>query len=143
MFKPSEEKNQKSHQLINQVFLEKVEDVDKYTVAYAYYMKRGIFSQKMYCYVIGFSIPDKEIIVIPITSDTTEAGDAIKLSKENIQSAKYGLQGDVKIKADILEKDLRFMVPGFTPPSLENAYVLPILQEEVAVKFKDFIKENF
>lgn len=143
MFKPSEEKSQKSHQLINQVFLEKVEDADKYTVAYAYYMKRGIFSKKMYSYVIGFSIPDKEIIVIPITSDTTEAGDAIKLTKENIESAKYGLQGDVKIKSDILEEDLRFMVPGFTPPSLEDAYVLPILQEEVAVKFKDFIKENF
>jgi hypothetical protein len=142
MFKPSEKKSQKSHQLINQIFIEKVEDADKYTVVYAYYMKRGIFSQTMYSYIIGFSVPDKEIIVIPITSDTNESGDAINLTKENIQSAKYGLQGDVKIKSDILEKDLRFMVPGFTPPSLENAYVLPILQEDAAVKFKAFIKEN-
>lgn len=143
MFKPSEEKSQKSHQLINQVFIEKIDNPNKYAVAYAYYFKRGIFSQKMYSYVIGYSIPDKEIVVIPISSDTAESGDAILLKKENIISAKYGLQGDVKIKADILEKDLRFMVPGFTPPSLEDAYVLPILQEDLAVEFKSFIKENF
>lgn len=97
----------------------------------------------MYSYVIGFSISNKEIIIIPITSDTIEAGDPIILTETNIIFAKYGLQGDVKIKSDILEKELRFMVPGYTPLSLEDAYVLPILQEDEAVKFRNFIKENF
>lgn len=143
MFKPSEEKSAKSHELINKVFLENVKDVKKYTVTYAYYMKSGLFSQKMFSYVIGFSISDKELIVIPITSDGEVVGDIITLKKENIVSAKYGLQGNVKIKSDLLKKELSFFVPGFTPPSLEDAYVLPILQEETAIKFKDFIKESF
>ena len=143
MIKPSEEKSQKSHQLINQLFLEKVENPSKYIVAYTNYTKRGIFTQKMYNYVIGFSVEDKEIIVIPVNSDVTESDDVILLKKENIRSAKYGLQGDVKIKSDILEKDLRFIVPPFTTKISEAVYFLPIIQEDIASQFKNFIKENF
>ncbi|GHU61909.1 hypothetical protein AGMMS49983_02430 [Clostridia bacterium] len=140
MFEPSQEKSQKAHQLIEQLFANSVEDADKYTVAYAYFMKSGPFSKKVFNYVVGFSVQDKEIVVVPTDSDIAEAGEVIKLSESNIESAKYGLQGDVKIKSSVLEKELRFVLPAYVPTTLEAAYILPILQEETAVAFKDFIK---
>ena len=140
MFEPSQEKSQKAHQRIEQLFANSVTDAGKYTVAYAYFIKSGVLSKTTFNYVVGFSVQDKEIVVVPTDSDISEAGEIIKLSESNIESVKYGLQGDVKIKSNVLDKELRFVLPTYTPTTLEAAYVLPILQEEAAIAFKDFIK---
>jgi hypothetical protein len=141
MFRPSEEKSQKSRNLIREVFAKRIKDPSPYTVAYGYFVKSGIFGQKSSSFVVGFSDEMKEIVVIPTNSDMDEAADAIRLRKDNIISAKFGLQGDVKIKSDMTDKELRFVVPPYTPTSLESAYILPIIQEAEA--FKRFVKENF
>ena len=142
MFKPSAEKSAATITLINQVFSSKVPDAQKYTVAYSYFAKPGLISKSMYSYVVGFSEADKEIIVIPLDSQTGDSGEPMVFNKDNIISAKYGMQGDVVIKAKNLDKDLRFMVPGFTPPQLEDAYVLQVEQTGVATKFRDFVKKS-
>jgi hypothetical protein len=143
MFKPNEEKSQKSHRLIHEIFAKRIKDTSPYTIAYGYLVKSGIFGQKSSSFVVGFSDELKEIVVIPANSDMDEAGDAIRLRKDNIISAKFGLQGEVKIKSDRTDKELRFIVPAYTPTTLENAYILPINQETEAESFKRFMKENF
>jgi hypothetical protein len=143
MFEPSEEKSRKAHELITQAFGKQIKDTAPYTVAYAYYIKSGIFGQKSSSYVIGFSEALKEIIVIPVNSDVDEAGTAISLKKDDIISAKFGLQGDLKIKSGKLKEELRFIVPPYTPTTLEDAYILPINQHEEADAFKRFVKDAF
>ena len=142
MFEPDKAKSAKSHEMIRAAFIKQMGEVGKYTLAYGYYTRSGIFQQLMYSYVIGFSVADRELVIIPIDSDGN-AGDPITLNKSNITSAKYSFQGVVKIKSNLLKKELRFFVPGFTPAALENAYILPIVQKEIAVEFKKFIKESF
>ena len=143
MFKPSKEKSERTLARINAIFSEKVQETQKYTVAYAYYMKSSLLKKTMYSYVVGFSEADKEIVVIPIDSDANACGDPIVFNKTNIISIKIGAQGDAIIKANGLDQDLHLTVPGFTPPALESAYVLPVEQTEVAVKFRDFVKRDF
>jgi len=143
MFEPSEDKSQSSHDMIEKIFKENVKDYDKYTIAYGYYMKTGIFAQKMSSYVVGFSSETKEIVVIPITSKGDILENPLFLNKENIISAKFGLQGNVKIKSTLLKGELAFYVPAHTPSSLQGAYILPIKQMDAAVEFRNFIKENF
>lgn len=139
MFKPSEEKSSKTHELINRVFSEKVGEGHNYMVAYAYYMKSGLFSKKMFSYVVGFNNDSKSIVIIPLDSNGN-SGEAVVLNKENILSAKKGMQGDVTIKTNTAGGDFRFIVPGYTPASLESAYILPVIQEQQAIKFLELIK---
>jgi hypothetical protein len=143
MFEPSEEKSQKAHELITRAFGERIKDTASYTVAYGYYIKNGIFGQKSSSYVIGFSEALKEIIVIPVNSDVDEVGNAVSLKKDDVISAKFGLQGDLRIKSGKLKEELRFIVPSYTPTTLESAYILPINQHEEADAFKRFVKDTF
>jgi hypothetical protein len=143
MFKASDEKSRKVHDQIRAVFAKRVNEPEHYTVVYGYWMKNGLFSQKSSSFVVGFSEELKELVVIPANYDMDEAGDAIRLNKENVLSAKFGFQGEVKIKSGILDKELRVVVPPFTPPALEDAYILPINQEAEAGAFKQFIKDTF
>jgi hypothetical protein len=82
MFEPGEEKSLKAHELITRAFGKHIKDTAPYTVAYAYFIKSGIFGQKSSTYVIGCSEALKEIIVIPVNSDVDEAGPAISLKEE-------------------------------------------------------------
>jgi hypothetical protein len=143
MFEPSEEKSRNTHELITRAFGKRIKDTAPYTIAYGYYIKSGIFGQKSSSYVIGFSEELKKIIVIPVNSDADEAGSAVSLKKDDIISAKFGLQGDLKIKSGKLKGELRFIVPPYTPTTLENAYILPINQNEEAEAFKRFVKDTF
>jgi hypothetical protein len=146
MFEPSDEQSRKAHELINEAFKKRIDDPAPYTVAYGYLLENrlfGILGQKSSSFVIAFSDTLKEIIVIPVNSDLNEVGDAIRLHKNDIVSVKFGLQGDVKIKSNNLDKELRFVVPPYTPTSLESAYILPINQNSEAEAFKRFIKGNF
>ena len=142
MFKPSKEKSDRTLAKVNEIFTAKVENAQKYTVAYGYYAKSGLMRKTMYGYVIGFSEADKEIVVIPIDSDGNAISDPMIFNKGNLVSVKIGLQGDTIVKANNLDKDLRFMVPGFTPPALEAAYVMPVEQTEAAARFRDFVKKG-
>ncbi|MDR2209963.1 MAG: hypothetical protein LBO65_00645 [Spirochaetaceae bacterium] len=143
MFEPSEEKSRQAHELITQAFGKQIKDPGPYTIVYGYFVKTGIFAKKISSYVVGFSEALKEIIVIPISSEVDEVGDAIRLKKDNISSAKFGLQGDLKIKSDLLKGDLRFIIPPYTPTVTEGAYILPITQKEEAAAFRNFIKNTF
>ncbi|MFP3089627.1 hypothetical protein LQZ21_04805 [Treponema sp. TIM-1] len=143
MFEPSEEKSQKSRELVTQAFGKKIQDPAPYTIAYGYFYKTGIFVKKISNYAVGFSEALKEIIVIPISFDGDEVGEAIRLKKDDIISAKFGLQGDLKIKSALLNGELRFIVPPYTPTTLESAYILPINQNEEAAAFRSFIKNTF
>jgi hypothetical protein len=143
MFEPSEEKSRNAHELITRAFGKRIKDTAPYTIAYGYYIKSGIFGQKSSSYVIGFSEALKEIIVIPVNSDVDEVGNAVSLKKDDIISAKFGLQGDLKIRSGKLNGELRFIVPPYTPTTLENAYILPINQNEEADAFKRFVKDTF
>jgi hypothetical protein len=143
VFKPDAEKSQKAHTLIRGIFAKRIKDPGPYTVAYAYLLKRGIFGHNSSSFVVGFSDELKELVVIPVNSDLDEAGDAIRLRKDNITLAKFGLQGEVEIKSAATDRKLRFTVPGYTPAALENVYILPINQETEAESFRRFIKENF
>jgi hypothetical protein len=143
MFEPSEEKSRKAHELITRAFGERIKDTAPYTIAYGYYIKSGIFGQKSSSYVIGFSEALKEIIVIPVNSDVDEVGTAISLKKDDIISTKFGLQGDLKIRSGKLTEELRFIVPPYTPTTLENSYILPINQHEEADAFMRFVKDTF
>ncbi|MDL2324275.1 hypothetical protein LJC61_03875 [Ruminococcaceae bacterium OttesenSCG-928-A16] len=105
-------------------------------------MKTGIFAKKVSTYAVGFSASDKEMVVVPLDSDGN-SGDPIVLPKTSITAAKMDLQGGAKIKSDMLKDELRFTVPPYTPTTLEEVYILPVIQEEVAAQFKAFIKENF
>lgn len=142
MFKPKQEQSAQTHQLINQIFTNKVPQPQNFTVAYAYYMKSGIFSNKMYSYVIGFSSQNTSIVLIPLDSEGN-SGDAIVLTAQDILSVKTGMQGDTRIVTRNNKTEYRFIVPGYTPTSLAGAYILPIVQEEQAISFSKFIKENF
>ena len=143
MFKPNKEKSEQTLAKINAIFAAAVSEAQKYTVVYGYYVKSGLFSKTTYNYAVGFSAADKELVVIPINSDAEVGGETIIFNKANIISAKLGLQGDCIIKANNLDKDLRLMVPGFTPPALEAAYVLPVEQTDAAVAFRNFVKGGF
>jgi hypothetical protein len=142
MFEPSEEKSRKSRELIIRAFGKRVKDTSPYTVAYGYYIKNGLFGQKSACYTVGFSEALKEIIIIPVNFDADEVGRAVRLKKVDIISAKFGLQGDLKIKSK-LSGELRFIVPPYTPTALESAYILPINQHKEADAFKRFVKATF
>jgi hypothetical protein len=143
MFRADEEKSQKTYAQIRDIFAKRVKEPKPYTITYAYFIKSGIFGQKSSSFVVGFSDKLKELVVIPTNLNMDEAGDAIRLNRDNTLSAKFGLQGDVKIKSGILDKELRFVVPAYTPTMLESAYILPINQEAEAEAFRRFIKENF
>jgi hypothetical protein len=144
MFEPSEEKSRKAHELITQAFGKRVKDASPYTVAYGYYVKSGLFGQKSSSYVIGFSETLKEMIILPVNSDVDEVGSAFYLKKEDVVSAKFGFQGDLKLKSGkLLKGELRVVVPPYTPTTLEDAYILPINQQEESIAFKRFIKETF
>ncbi|MDR2788924.1 MAG: hypothetical protein LBD06_11375 [Candidatus Accumulibacter sp.] len=143
MFRANEEKSRKTRARIRAVFAKRVKEPKLYTVTYAYFMKSGIFGQKSSSFVVGFSDERKELVAIPANFDMDEAGDAIRLNRDNILSAKFGLQGEVRIKSGILDKELRLVVPAYTPAALESASILPINQEAEAEAFRRFIEENF
>jgi hypothetical protein len=163
MFEPSDEKSRKTHELIRRAFTKRIDDPAPYTIAYGYSMNDVVFEKtlgeflgrivgsilssiigkRISSFVVAFSEKLKEIIIIPINSDVDEVGDAIRLRKEDISSAKFGLEGYIKIKSETQGKDLRFIVPPYTPTTLEDAYILLINQNEEAEAFKNFIKANF
>jgi hypothetical protein len=143
MFEPSEEKSRKAHELITQAFGKRIKDAAPYTIAYGYYIKSGFFRQTSSSYVIGFSEALKELVVIPVDSDADEVGDAISLKKDDVISAKFGLQGDFQVKSGKLKDELRFIVPPYTPTTLESAYILPINQQAEADAFKRFVQDTF
>jgi hypothetical protein len=143
MFKANEEKSRRAHEQIRAIFAKRIKDPESYTVAYGYFVKSGIFGQKSSSFVTGVSDELKELVVIPVNSDMDEAGDAIRLNKDTVDSIKFGLQGEVKIKSGLLDKELRFVVPPYTPTTLESAYILPINQEAEAEAFKRFVAKNF
>lgn len=138
MFKPSEEKSVATRELIHNIFNQRVEHPEAYTVAYAYYIKSGLFGQKSSSYVVGFSESEGKLIVIPMGADGA-SGEALQLSKSQIDSAKFDMQGAVRIKSAVLKEELRLTVPPYTATSLESAYILPIIQETEAKQFKAFI----
>jgi hypothetical protein len=70
-------------------------------------------------------------------------GSAVSLKKDDIISAKFGLQGDLKIRSGKLNGELRFIVPPYTPATLESACILPINQHKEADAFKRFVKDAF
>ena len=163
MFEPSEEQSRKAHGLIRQAFMKRMADPDPYIIAYGYSMNDVVFAEtvgevlgriigsvlqsitgkKVGSFVVAFSEKLKELIVIPVNSDVDEVGEAIRLHKSDIASAKFGLDGYIKIKSGTLNKELRFLVPPYTPTTLANAYILPINQNEEAEAFRNFIKANF
>ncbi|MDR2106552.1 MAG: hypothetical protein LBP24_04010 [Coriobacteriales bacterium] len=143
MLKASEEKSRKTHETIARAFEKRVADPASYKIVYGYFVKSGIFSKKVSNYVVGYSETLKEIVIVPITFDAAEVAEAIRLKKEDIISAKFGLQGDLRIKSNVLPKDLRFIVPPFTTSVLEATFVMPIVQQEETLAFRDFIKNNF
>lgn len=142
MFKPSTEKSNKTRAMIQQVFTSKIGENSPYTIAYAYFMKSGLFSKKMYSYVVGFSSADKSVVIIPLDTNGN-SGDAVVLKKEDIASVKKGMQGDFVVKTNRAKEEYRFFVPPYTASTLESAYVLPVIQEEEAAQFINFVKGNF
>ncbi len=141
MFKPNQSQSQETQQLIEKIFMDKVPSSEQYNVVYGYFMKSGLFSKKVTNYVVGFSKQGASLVLITIDSNGN-SGETVVLEKNNIVSAKFGMQGDVKIKTDA-NQEYRVMVPGYTPSSAASTYMLPIDQTDKAVQFRSFVKENF
>jgi hypothetical protein len=140
MFKPSAEKAALTREMVAAALANALQEPQKYTLAYAYYVQSGLFSKKMSSYAIAFSVEKAELVVASLDAEGNALGNAVQISKQDLLSAKFGLQGDVRIKSDQLNEDLRLIVPGYTPPALEAAYVLPADQTAEAEAFREFIK---
>lgn len=143
MFKASVEQSERSHQLINQVWSKKVNGGEKYTICYAFNSVRGIAEVNAYNYVVGFSVPDKEIVVLQFNPVGDEIGEPIMLTASDITLAKYGMAGHVKIQSKALKNGIDFYLTTSTSKDSEQAHLLPIIQEQQANDFKKFIKESF
>ncbi|MDR2050929.1 MAG: hypothetical protein LBQ63_04065 [Deltaproteobacteria bacterium] len=141
MFKADEEKSRRTRGRIRAAFSGRVREPGPYTIVYAYLLKKGIFGRKSESFVVGFSEELKELVVVPVNYAMDEAADAIRLNRANTLSAKFGFQGEVKIRSFILEGELRFIVPPYTPPALENFSILPVNQETEAKEFRNFIEQ--
>ena len=137
LHKPSEQKSEQTRQLIQSIFAEKAPGKSDYTVMYAYYTKQSILVQKMFFYVVGFSVEEQEVIIITIDSDGN-SGEAVFLEKADIISAKHGLQGQTIMKTS--KGVFKFLVLGYTSTALEGMGILPILQVQEAVDFRAFVK---
>ena len=137
MFKPSSENSASTRKLIESIFARRVPNRNKYIIAYAYYMKHGLFGKKVFSYVVGFSMEYPELVIIKTDSDG-HSGNAVLLKKDQIVSAKRGRRGDTKIITT--GETYQFVVPTYTPTTLEASFILPIIQEAEAKKFMAFIK---
>jgi hypothetical protein len=143
MFEPSAEKDRASHELIEQAFKQQIPDPSPYVIVYGYSMKTGLLSKKIGNYVIGFSEARKELVIIQVDADISDAAQAVILAKDDVISAKFGLQGELKLKSGKLDSELKVTVPPFTSTATEGSYILPIIQKEAAVAFRSFIKDTF
>jgi hypothetical protein len=75
------------------VFRDKVNNAVDYKIAYGFGMKGGLFSKKIYNYVVGFNPAGKEILLIQITSEGEAASEVMKFNEGNITSVKKTMQG--------------------------------------------------
>ena len=136
----SQQKSDKSWELIKHAFATAVPEAEGYTVCYGYWMKSGLMSKTMYNYAVGFKADTSEIVLVPIDSDGGEVGEALRFQKSDITAVKKTLQGAWRITSAFTKKPLELMVPGFVPDSLEDAYQLPINQQEQSQAFMAMMK---
>jgi hypothetical protein len=140
MFSASQQKSDANRALITKVFQDKVSNAGDYKIAYGFGMKGGLFSKKMFNYVVGFNPASKKILLIQITSDGEVVSDVMTFNKENNTSVKKTMQGGWRIQSSVNEKPVEIMVPGFLPDSVEDTYQLPINQNEIATDFLNMMK---
>ncbi|MCL2023624.1 MAG: hypothetical protein FWG82_04555 [Oscillospiraceae bacterium] len=136
----SQKANDRSWTLIQNAFAKAVSNVSEYTLCYGYWMKSGLFSKKMYNFAVGFRADDNEFILVQIDSDGNTDGESMTFSKNNVTEIKKTLQGGFKITSSLTDKPLILIVPGFVPDSMEDAYQLPINQQEQAAQFTAMMK---
>jgi len=135
MFKPSKEKSEKTKAFISKIF-SICHPGEDFTLVYAYNIKQTLFSKKRFFYVIGFNEYTFNMIIIPIT-DKGEILKKVRLNKRDIRSAKYRMQSQVCLKTT--RGSYTFFVPPYTPTTLEQQGVMPIVQEKESIAFHKFI----
>lgn len=142
MFKAKEVASKKSHDLINHAFNQVMGEGHSYTVVYGYFMKSGLFSKKLFNYVVGFNPETLEIVIVSIDTDGNTS-DKVVLNKNTVSSAKYNMQGGVVIKSTELSQPMKLIVPAFTAANASSMYMLPIVQEAQEKQFREMIKNSF
>jgi len=136
----SQKANDRSWALIQNAFAKAVSNASDYILCYGYWMKTGLLSKKMYNFAVGFRAEAKEFVLVQIDSDGNTGGELMTFTKSNVTEVKKTLQGGFKITSSLTDKPLALTVPGFVPDSLEDAYQLPINQQEQAAQFAAMMK---
>jgi hypothetical protein len=140
--RPSEEQSQAAREKIERAFARRVNVKDKYTVAYAYYVDEALLSRSVYSYLLGFSPKHRQIVIMPLDKEG-QPGKSLRLKTSEIDKAFYDKKGNLVIKSKRLAKILKIVVAPFTPIEYEEMHLLPVIQEETAAQFQQFIKNCF
>ena len=134
MFKPTEEKSAVTEALIGKIFTCFVPE-EAFTVVYGYDVKHSLFGKRISIYVIGFNKITQETVIILISPEG-EVIKNIKLKKNEIKSVRLVFQRHI-IKTT--QGTFSVVVPAYTPTTLESLGVLPLVQEENAEEFKNYM----
>lgn len=140
MFNASDKKSGHSRALIQKAFAAAVEDGAGYTLAYGYFMKNGLLSKKMFSYAVGFQAAGKKLALVPIDSDGNQVGAALRLNADTVTGVKKTMQGGYRISTSLTDKPVELIVPAFVPDAGEDAYQLPINQQDEAAAFLELMK---
>lgn len=140
MFGAHPAKSAETTELINKVFTTCARGRDGYTVVYGYSTATGVLSKKSTNYVLGFSVRDRELVVMPMSPTGEPMGELTAFKAGDGTTFRKATDGSVCISSPKLAKPLEILVPPFSPDTNVGLYLRAINQPEAAANFMNFIK---
>lgn len=139
MFGANPRKSAETIELINKAFTARARGREGYTIVYGYSAVPGL-SRKQTNYVLGFSVRERELVVLAISPSGESMGDAYFFKAGKGVQCRKNLDGSIHISAPELPKDLDILVPPSSPDTNEGLSLRAVNQYEAAANFMSFVK---
>lgn len=139
MFGANPKRSQATLELIQTAFQRNARGREGYVVVYGHSASAGL-SRKLMNYVLGFSVRDRELVVVPISSSGEATGDAIFIKAGDGTTFRTSRDGAVTIDSPKLNRPLDLVVPPSSPDAAAASGLMSVNQYENAANFLSFVR---
>ena len=139
MFGANPKRSQETIELLQTVFSRNARGREGFTVVYGYSPAAGL-SKRPTNYVLGFSVRDRELVVIPMSPSGEAMGETLFLKAGDGTAFRAARDGTVTIDSPQAARPLNLVVP---PSSLDSSALdglRPVNQYENAANFLSFVR---
>lgn len=140
MFGANPKRSQETLERIQTAFNRNARGREGYVVVYGHSAAAAGLGRKQTNYVLGFSVRDRELVVISISASGEATGDPIFIKAGDGTTFRTSRDGTVSIDSSKFNRPLELVVPPSSPDTAAASGLMAVNQYENAANFLSFVR---